>query len=249
MFSAVIITKNEEQCIEDCLSSIIDVVDEVVIVDAESADRTVEISKAYSEKVVVHVRPWEGYGAARNYGAQQAKHNWIYSIDADERCDEELRFSLSSLDPKADTIYQVVRVNVYRNKAMRYGMLKPETKMRLYHREAANWDDVAVHESLTFDTQQLSTSRISGTLHHHLPDDKDAYVSKLEKYAELSASQWHQAGRRPNRMEEAFAAPYHLLRNYIWKAGFLDLRYGWETSMIAMRYHAEKYRQYRLLQS
>jgi len=232
-----------------CLSSIIDVVDEVVIVDAESTDRTAEISKAYSKKVVLHVRPWEGYGAARNYGAQQASYPFIFSIDADERCDEELQSSLSKFKPTSDIVYQVKRVNVYRQKPMIYGMLSAEIKMRLYHRDEAEWDDVAVHESLCFASGRKNQVTLSGTLFHLLPDDKEKYMLKLERYAKLSAVQWHKDGRKPSKVEETLAAPYHLLRNYIWKAGCLDLQYGWETSKISMRYHAEKYRQYRLLES
>lgn len=249
MLSAVIITKNEEQRIRACLSSIIDVVDEVVIVDAESTDGTTDVAQAYSDKVRIYVYPWKGYGAARNYGAEQAKHDWILSLDADEKCDGQLQSAISSLSLTSDTAYQVKRVNVYRQKQMRYGMLAPEIKVRLYHRQSAMWDDVAVHESLTFTSGVSSKVRVVGALHHYLPEDMDAYTSKLYRYAQLSATQWHKDGKQPSKIKEFLAAPYHLLRNYIWKAGFLDLSYGWETSRIAMRYHAEKYRQYRLLQA
>ena len=153
MLSAVIITKDEEQHIEGCLSSIIDVVDEVVIVDAESSDRTRALAGAFSDKVATYVKRWEGYGAARNYGAHKASHPFIFSIDADERCDSTLANSIAHLrqEPsllQSDDVFVIKRINIYKGKKMLYGVLAPEVKPRLYDRRAYHWDDRHVHELL-----------------------------------------------------------------------------------------------------
>ena len=86
--AAVIITKDEEQNIAACLQSV-EWADEIIVVDAESRDRTVELAKPHTERVFV--RPWPGYGPQKNFGIDQARAEWILIVDADERVPERLR--------------------------------------------------------------------------------------------------------------------------------------------------------------
>src|SRR6266705_244111 len=92
--AAVVITKNEERNISECLESL-KWVDELIVVDAESSDRTVELAKAYTPKVFV--RTWPGYGPQKNFAMAQATADWILIIDADERVSDELREEIQAL--------------------------------------------------------------------------------------------------------------------------------------------------------
>ena len=86
--AAVVITKDEERNIADCLASVA-WVDEIVVVDACSTDRTVELARRFTDKIFV--RPWPGYGPQKNFGIEQATADWILIVDADERVTDELR--------------------------------------------------------------------------------------------------------------------------------------------------------------
>lgn len=255
MISAVIITKDEAQRIASCIKSVVNVVDEIVIIDAESTDDTVPIAKQTSDKVKVIIKPWTGYGSARNCGADQALYNNILSIDADECIDDTLAQSIAALkaDPSilsTDGVFAMKRVNVYRGKKMKVGMLAPEKKPRLYPKSVCIWDNSHVHERLRYrksnDPVQY-THLLSGELIHHTYDDIVSHRTKMKHYATLAAQQWYSDGRRPTRVEAMIAPQYHFLRNYIIKKGCIDRSYGWETSMTAMLYHREKYHQYGLL--
>ena len=146
--SVVIITRNEENNIVDCIRSARLVSDDIIIVDALSADDTVRY--AGQEGARVFSVDWKGYGYARNYGAARAKNNWILALDADERITPVLASSIAKqalMEPT--TIYCFKRVNYLGKKAIRFGTLGFETVKRIYHRKHCSWDHTLVHEKLT----------------------------------------------------------------------------------------------------
>jgi len=249
MLSAVIITKDAADHIVGCIDSCKDVVKEIILVDAESTDDTILKATGASDKVQVFTKSWTGYGAARNYGAEQASSKWILSIDADETIAEDLHRSLENLQPTDEqSVYAFKRINVYRGKQMRYGMLGPEIKQRVYHRSHHQWDDALVHEGLERRDGTQSVSQVlRGHLLHQTYDDPMTHREKLKQYARLSAQQWKKTGRHPSWLEKTFSPSYHFIKNYFLRGGIFDTAHGWETSVSARQYHAEKYRQYRSL--
>ena len=98
--ACVVITKNEETNIQDCLKSV-QWADELVVVDAESRDKTVELARACGAKV--SVRPWPGFGLQKNFGMAQASSDWILILDADERVTEELSWRSEDLPCRVET--------------------------------------------------------------------------------------------------------------------------------------------------
>jgi len=241
MITAVIITHNEESVIERCVRSLT-CCEEVIIVDAESDDLTCQRALDARPDIKCITKSWSGYGAARNHGASVASHDWILSIDADEALDKELARGIEQAFKDENAIYLMKRVNIYRGRKMRYGMLHPEQKPRLYHRHQSQWDDRSVHESLQY-AGPVRLESLAGTLYHHTHDDADAHRSKLKYYASLDV-------REPSAKSSwtrTLAPYYHFIRTYILQLGFLEGRLGWETSVTAFIYSREKAKAIKLI--
>jgi glycosyltransferase involved in cell wall biosynthesis len=139
----VVITKNEEANIQDCLKSV-RWADELVVVDAESRDKTVELARACGAKV--SVRPWPGFGLQKNFGMAQASSDWILILDADERVTEELcgevKTCLAGWRPGVPVAYRIPR-RIFR-RGSRGGV--DYQKCACFGREPLRYNDVAVHE-------------------------------------------------------------------------------------------------------
>src|SRR5207245_5046689 len=134
--AAVVITKDEERNIADCLASVA-WVDEMIVVDAESSDRTVELAKAYTPKVFVHT--WQGYGPQKNFAMAQATADWILIVDADERVSDELREEIQALLQKLGPAiaFQIPRRNFYYGRWVKWGGTYPDYQIRLFRTGAA----------------------------------------------------------------------------------------------------------------
>ena len=131
--SAVVITRNEEQRLATCLASLA-WADEIVVVDAESTDRTVEIARGFTDRVVV--RPWPGFAAQKNFAADQARHEWVLSVDADEEVSAELRAEILRVltDGGEAAGYALPRRNIFWGRWIRHGGLYPDWQIRLFRR-------------------------------------------------------------------------------------------------------------------
>jgi glycosyltransferase involved in cell wall biosynthesis len=147
--STVIITKNDEGNIDDCLQSV-KWADQIVVVDAESTDRTPELARHYTPLVIT--KHWEGYGPQKNFGILQATGDWILFLDADERVSPELAKEIqarlamwTSGDPVA---FCVPRRNLFYGEWVRWGGAYPDLQIRLFQKGKASYHDVEIHESL-----------------------------------------------------------------------------------------------------
>lgn len=238
MISAVIITYNEAKHIAATINSCKDVVDEVIVVDAESTDDTILIAQQADQKVKTFVKYWEGYGAARNHGAAKAKHDWILSIDADERCSQALLESIKKVQLEKTVAFQVRRENIYKSEIIKYGFLAPEWKTRLYHKLVASWGDEIVHESLQPKQGKLEYRQLNGGLMHHAYESQAHHREKLDQYAKLSVQS---KNRKPlDLLADKLAPTYHFVRAHFLKLGCLQSPYGMETSKNAYYYSKRK---------
>lgn len=226
--SAVIITKNEATNIARCLESLKGVVDEILLIDAFSTDDTVKIAEASGAKIVR--KKWEGYSQNKNYGNQMAKHDWILSIDADEVLSKELSISIQSLEFVENQIYSINRLNNYCGQWIRYCSWHPDWNNRLFHRKTAKWKGDFVHEKLDF-TKEIRIVRLSGLLYHYSYQNSTDHWQRIEKYAELSAQQLFQKGKRATFIKLWIAPVVRFFRTYFFKLGFLDGRAGWTISI------------------
>jgi len=203
--AAVVITKNEERNITACLESL-NWVDEMIVVDAESTDRTVELAKAYTPKVLVRV--WPGYGPQKNFAMAQASADWILIVDADERVTDELRAEIQTLlqKPGPAIAYRIPRRNFYYGCWIRGAGQYPDPQLRLVRKGRGRYNDLPVHEHLEVDGP---IGELHGHLDHHTHPTVLSHELKIERYSTLAAEERIRSG-------EPEAGWYHLVINPFW---------------------------------
>ena len=230
--SVTIITKNEASNIAAALQSVA-WADEMIVVDAESTDDTVAIARGYATRVLV--RPWNGYGDQKNFAADLAQHDWILSIDADERVTPELAAeigrTLSSHSPTHG--FQVPRVTFHLGRWIRSTDWYPDYQLRLYDRRHARWNNRQVHESVTVDGQ---VGRLHGELQHFAYRDLSHHLKTIDRYTSLAARQMHEQGRRAGMIDLLFHPPFAFLRNYVLRRGIRDGLAGLIISLLNSYY-------------
>jgi glycosyltransferase involved in cell wall biosynthesis len=216
--SVTIITHNEAADIGAALESVA-WADERIVVDAQSTDETAAIARARAERVVV--REWPGYVAQKNYAASLATHDWILSLDADERVTPalaaDIRERLERDPPHAG--YRIPRVTFHLGRWIRSTDWYPDLQLRLYDRRAAEWTGAHVHESLSV---RGSVGRLRGELQHFAYRDIAEHLETIDRYTTLAARQMHESGRRAGALALVAHPPLAFLRNYIARAGFRD---------------------------
>lgn len=213
--SVTIITKDEETDIAAAIASV-SWADEVIVVDAQSTDRTVDVARAAGARVLV--REWPGYVAQKNFAAEQASHDWILSLDADERVTPDLARSLrQTLDSPAHAAYHMARITWHLGRWIRGTDWYPDLQTRLYDRRAAEWSGQHVHEGLRV---RGSVGRLAGELEHYAYRDISDHLETIERYTTLAARQMYESGRRASRWHLALHAPAAFVRNYVVKGGF-----------------------------
>ena len=224
LISIVIICFNEEANIIPCIKSCLPISNDIIVVDSHSTDNTRTLAESVEAKV--HLKTWEGYGQAKNYGAKLCKNEWIFSIDADERLSIETVDFLLNNKLNSSEIYGVNRVNFIGSKKIRFGEWYPDYNPRLYNKLVAKWSESAVHEQLLFDNN-LETTKVPGKLLHYSFVDGVDLEKRLEQYARLAASELHANDVRVNAVHLYLKPAFRFIRSYLFKLGFLDGSAGW----------------------
>lgn len=237
--ACVVITKNEEQNIADCLASV-RWVDDIIVVDAESCDRTVELARASGAKV--SVRPWPGFGLQKNFGMAQASADWILILDADERVTEELRGEItvcvSKWTPGDPVAYRIPRRNFFYGAWVRGGGVYPDYQVRLVRRGMAQYNDVAVHENLLVDGE---IGTLVGHLDHYTERRIRDHFKKFGLYTTLAAQEKAKRVLTVGWIDMVFRPLVVLVKTYILKQGFRDGVRGLIVCVFASMYTFVKY--------
>jgi glycosyltransferase involved in cell wall biosynthesis len=218
--SATIITFNEASNIQAACDSV-RWADEIIVVDSESTDNTREIATTAGAKVIVN--PWPGFAAQKQFAVEQAAHEWIFSLDADERCSDELKASIANLrDEQSADGYQIARRTFYQGRWIKGGGWYPDRQLRLFKKSAGHWKKRLIHESVEMNPG-TRVEVLRGDLLHYTVRDA-AYHHRMigERYAPLAAQQMFAEGRRTSTVKIATAAPSAFIRSLILKAGFRD---------------------------
>jgi glycosyltransferase involved in cell wall biosynthesis len=238
LLSVVIIAKNEANNIAPCIESAGLISDDIIVVDSGSNDGTQEI--AIKANASVHLIKWQGYGNSRNTGADHAKCDWIFALDADERISKALSNAIKEIDnPQQQIIYGCRRRNYYGKKMLRYGEWGNDTTYRLYNKNFAHWDDAMVHESLT--AAGTEKKLLPGYLEHYTIKNLQEFRVKLEQYAGLQARNFYEQGKRASFFKRFFSPTVNFLSGYIFKLGFLDGHAGFEIAKMNAHYTWLKY--------
>ena len=231
--TAIVITFNEEANIARALASLA-WADEIIVVDAESRDRTTEIARSFTERVLV--RPWPGYSAQKNFAAEQASHDWIFSLDADEVVSEALRRALESLKLASElgvAGFEMSRLTFYLGRWIYHSGWYPDWKLRLYDRRRARWVGDYVHESVEVDGE---TARLNGDLLHFTVHNASEHHLRIDRYTTLAAEQAHAKGKRASLASIILSPPLTFIRAYLFKLGFLDGLQGYAIARFAAHY-------------
>jgi glycosyltransferase involved in cell wall biosynthesis len=244
LLSVTIITLNESTPFEACLKSVA-WADEVIVIDSGSTDGTVDLARAAGARVVV--RDWPGYAHQKNIAAAEAAHDWILSVDADERVTPELAAEIRQLleaGPDKDG-YRVPRVTWHLGRWIRHTDWYPDHQLRLYHRARARWTPRRVHESVTVDGER---GYLRGELQHYAYRDEAHHLETMERYTTLAAEEMHATGRSAGWTGTTIHPVAAFLRNYLLKGGFLEGRAGLVISTMNARYVRMKFAKLRALE-
>lgn len=216
--AAVVITKNEEANIDACLNSLA-WVDHIIVVDAESTDRTVEIAKQHTD--AVYIRPWAGYGPQKNFGIDQTQEEWILIVDADERVTRALQMEIvETVQRGAEyTGYEIPRKNYFYGQWMRHGGMYPDWQLRLFRKSAGRYDETLIHERLVLHGER---GRLVEHLEHHSIPTIVSHVKKLMSYTTLAARQKRREVLRVSAFKLAGNHLVTLFKTYIARGGWQD---------------------------
>jgi glycosyltransferase involved in cell wall biosynthesis len=229
--TVTVITLNEAAHIAAALASVA-WADEIVVVDSGSSDGTVEIARRHA--TLVEVRDWAGYGAQKNHAAGLASHDWILSLDADERVTPELADEIRTVltRPQAHG-YRMPRVTWYLGRWIKSTDWYPDLQLRLYDRRAARWNLRPVHESIDL---AEPPGRLRHELQHYAYRDVSHHLATIDRYTTLAAGQWLADGRRASAIGAAVHPPLAFLRNYLLRGGFRDGAAGLLVSILNSYY-------------
>jgi glycosyltransferase involved in cell wall biosynthesis len=221
--SVCIITLNEEDHIRGACESV-SWADEVVVVDSGSTDRTREIAAKCGARVFEN--SWPGFAAQREVATDLATHDWIFSLDADERVSEELRASLVSLLSQSDSDladgYLIPRRAFYMGRWIRGGGWYPDRQLRLYRKSLGRWEGAHIHESMKMNPDARIGMLKGDLLHYTVRDAAEHHRMIGERYAPLGARKMLEQGRRTSPLKIATIGPATFIRNFILKGGFRD---------------------------
>jgi len=190
--SVVVVTLNEEERLRACLESAA-WADELIVVDALSPDKTAQIAREFTDRVIL--RPWPGFAAQKNFAIGEASGDWILSLDADEMVSPELRGEIAR------------------------GGLWPDWQLRLFRRGRGRFVERAVHESVEV---AGSVGRLEGPLIHRSYRDVADFLARADRYSTLAAEQWRRSGR-PARTSDMVLRPLgRFFSMYVLQLGVLD---------------------------
>ena len=236
--SVYILTYNEEKKIEEALSTVT-WADEIVVADSGSSDRTVEIARRYTDRVVQI--PFEGFGKLRNDAVACCSQEWIFSLDADERCTQEVRDEIRAVveDPGAADAYLVPRRNLFMNRWIRHCGWYPDFRQpQLFRKGRMRYREDKVHEGYEL-RGRLGT--LKSAIWQYPFSDLVQSVDKMQRYSTLGAEKLNAKGVRGGMAKALGHGIWAFVRIYLFKLGFLD---GWPGFVIALGYFEQTFYKY-----
>lgn len=241
--SACIITFNEADHIRAACESV-DWADEIIVVDSGSIDATREIAAECGARVFE--RSWPGFAAQKQFAAEQATHDWVFSLDADERVSAELRVAIEALrvmnEPPADG-FLIARRAFYMGRWIRGGGWYPDRQLRLYRKSLGGWEGTYIHESVKLSPEARLGELKGDLLHYTVRDAAEHHRMIGERYAPLAARKMFAQSRRTSPWQIAMVGPATFIRNFILKGGWRDGLAGFSIATFAAHHAFLKYLQ------
>jgi len=237
--SVTIICKNEEAIIRRCLESV-SWVDEIVVVDSGSTDKTLEIVAEFTDKIYSNTE-WPGFGLQKRLAVEKASNEWVLALDSDEVVSDELRDEIIELLPEIneDYVYRVNRLTHFCNKFIYHSGWHPDRIVRLFNKNHYTYNDKYVHE--TVDSKSAKKIDLQGKLYHYTFESLEEYMNKRNSYAKAWADSQYKKGRKTSTLGIIGHSFFAFIRHYIIRLGVLDGYHGFLISIIQMQYTFNKY--------
>ena len=216
--SVVIITKNNEQIIRNCLESV-KWADEIVIVDSGSVDQTIDICRQYQCKIVQS--PWLGFGKTKQLAVANASYNWIFSIDTDETCSNELKEKIINIinSTYCKSGYKIKRRTYFLGKLIKYCGWQNDSPLRLFQKSSGNFNERDIHEYVVVDGE---IEKIKELILHNSYPTLASFIVKMDYYTSLSAEEAYRRNKKSSPYIAILKCGFKFFKMYFLQLGFLD---------------------------
>ena len=243
--SIVIITLNEERNIGRCLASVQSVADEIVVLDSFSTDATEEICRNYKVRFLQH--KFEGHIQQKNRAIQLATHDWVLSLDADEALDEQLiKEILRVKDNLSADGYKFNRMTNYCGQWIKHSGWYPDVKLRFWNRNKGSWGGNNPHDKVIMN-EGSRIEHLKGNMHHYSYYTIDEHHKQNDYFSTIGAQVLYKKGKKSSIFKAFYKAAWMFFRNYFFKKGFLDGKYGFIICKLTASGTYAKYQKLRVL--
>ena len=215
--SVILITNNEANNIRRALDSV-KFADEIIINDSGSTDATLEIVQAYGCRIIQS--EFAGFGIAKQTALNEARSDWVLSIDADEEIDQSLATAIAQAIKNTEhSGYYLNRKSQFLGRWMMHSGWYPDYLPRLFRRDRGRFSSDSVHERIEIDG---ALGKLEGHILHYTDPDIEHYLEKLNRYTTLSAQTLLGQGRRFKILDIFIKPPATFIKMYLFKSGFRD---------------------------
>jgi glycosyltransferase involved in cell wall biosynthesis len=233
--SLILITKNEEKDLEKCLLSVKNLVNEIILVDSGSTDKTIEIARKYTDKIF-H-RKWDGFASQKQFAMDKATGPWVLNLDADECATPDLVEEIRGvLNTPAETTgvngFNVPFRHFFLGRQLKFGGVGGEKHIRLFRKQAARYGTKKIHEGISVDSP---IKDLKNSIDHISYRDVQEYLQKCNFYTSLIATEKYQQGKRFHFWHH-LRLPWEFVSRYVLKLGFLDGQEGFIYALLSSYY-------------
>ena len=227
--SVILITHNEEANLADCLASLEGIAQQIVVVDTNSSDRTLDIAKSYGA-VIAQPQDWPGFGPQKNRALDLATGEWVLSLDADERLTPALKSEIVTAIHHSAHVdcFAIPRLSWYCGRFIRHSGWNPDYVDRLFKRGSARFSDDLVHERLITSGQ---VAKLENPMLHYSFMNYSQVLQKIDRYSTASAEQAFAKGKTSTPLKAVLHGAWSFFRTYFLRAGFLDGPQGFTLAM------------------
>ena len=238
--SIVFIVNNEEEALKNVLPDL-GWCDEIIIVDSNSTDATLDVAKKYTDKIFQYP-DWQGFGIQRQRAQSHATGDWILMVDADERVTSELSKEVQAIVASNDQtrLYAVPRLSWVFGRFIRHSGWYPDYVIRLYPRARAGYGADNVHEKVVY-PDDMKLLHLKGDLLHYTYRDMEHYLTKSAQYAAAWAEQRMQRGKRSSLTQAVLHGLGCFIKMYVIRLGVLDGRQGLLLALLSAHSTFAKY--------
>ncbi len=238
--SVVIITFNEERNIERCLQSVQELADEILVVDSYSTDATKSICEQYNVRFLEH--DFEGHIEQKNWAKDQAKYDYILSLDADEALDEVLKRSIFEVKENwKESGYKMNRLTNYCGHWVRHSGWYPDIKLRLFDRRTGYWGGNNPHDKFIL-KDNIKAGHLKGDILHYSYYTREDHLKQIHYFSDIGSKALAKKGIRSSYLKLIIKPLARFMKAYILNMGFLDGKAGFDIARYSAYSNYLKYK-------